>query len=106
MSWRRGWGRGEWGDGAWGNPDPVAVTGVAGTSSVGSVTVVGAANVTLTGVSATGAIGTEIVGISVTVSLTGVSASGLVRPVNVWGPIDTSQTPAWQDIVTPTGIAA
>ncbi len=44
-----GWGRGTWGQAEWGNPLPVEVTGVAGTSALGSETVVAEANVTLTG---------------------------------------------------------
>jgi hypothetical protein len=98
MSSITGWGRGEWGDGPWGNPDSVVVTGVVGTSGLGSVTVSGAANVTLTGVSATGAIGTEIVGISVSISVTGVSATGEVGSLSIWGLVDTTQTPNWEEI--------
>ena len=99
-------GSGRVGDGPWGSADTIPVTGVAATGAIGTVATLGDVNVTLTGVSATSALGTIITGISVSFEVTGVSASGLIRPVNVWGPIDTSQTPAWQDIVTPTGIAA
>ena len=41
-----GWGRGTWGQGTFGEPIPVSLTGVAGTSALGSETVTGAANVT------------------------------------------------------------
>ena len=34
-----GWGRGTWGQGSWSNPLPVEVTGVAGTSALGSESV-------------------------------------------------------------------
>tara|TARA_R100001126_G_scaffold92653_1_gene62636 strand:- start:263 stop:565 length:303 start_codon:yes stop_codon:yes gene_type:complete len=98
MSSITGWGRGEWGDGPWGNPDSVVVTGVVGTSGLGSVTVLGDTNVTLTGVSATSALGTVITGISTTFTVTGVSATGEVGSPNIWGLVDTAQTPNWQEI--------
>ena len=44
-----GWGRGTWGEGAWNEEIPVTVTGVAGTGSVGTVTVTADANVSVTG---------------------------------------------------------
>ena len=52
-----GWGRGTWGQGAWNEEIPVEVTGQAGTSSVGSVTVIAGANTSVTGISATSAVG-------------------------------------------------
>ena len=49
MSAITGWGRSTWGSGAWGEAVPVTVTGVAGTSALGSVTVTGDANVSVLG---------------------------------------------------------
>ncbi|MGB0199542.1 MAG: hypothetical protein ACPF80_05875, partial [Flavobacteriaceae bacterium] len=47
--------------GEWSNPIPVEVTGVSGTATLGSETVVATALVTVTGFSATGALGNETV---------------------------------------------
>jgi len=51
-----GWGRGTWGEGAWSTALPVELTGQEATGAVGSVTVVGLANVSPTGQEATGAV--------------------------------------------------
>ena len=52
-----GWGRGTWGQLTWSEPIPVVVTGVAGTTALGSETVIAKALVSVTGVSATSALG-------------------------------------------------
>ena len=67
-----GWGRGTWGQGAWGTALPVAVTGVAGTSALGSETATGGATIAVTGVVGTSALddGTAVQAAAVT----GVSA--------------------------------
>ena len=52
-----GWGRGAWGDGAWNAEAPVAVTGPAATSALGSVTVAASALVVETGVEGTTQLG-------------------------------------------------
>jgi hypothetical protein len=39
-----GWGRGTWDEGAFGEPIPVALTGVAGTSALGTETATGNSN--------------------------------------------------------------
>ena len=56
----------------------IAVTGVAGTSALGSETVTGGATASVTGVVGTGNIGVSL----------------------VWGDIDTSQTANYQDLTT------
>ena len=59
-----GWGRGTWGQGAWNAPLPVEVTGVAGTTALGSESVLPAITVAVTGVSGTTAVGSESVAAS------------------------------------------
>ena len=59
-----GWGRGTWGEGAWNAPLPVEVTGVAGTTALGSETVLPAITVAVTGVAGTTAVGSESVAAS------------------------------------------
>ena len=73
-----GWGRGTWNQSAWNTPLSVLVTGVAGTSALGSETVTGGATASVTGVVGTGNIGVSL----------------------VWGDIDTSQVPNWQIVNT------
>ena len=73
------WGEGAWGLGAWGEGSisvSVNVTGVASSSSIGTVNVVGLANVSPTGVTASGAIGIETVAAKANVDVTGVFATG------------------------------
>jgi len=93
-----GWGRGAWGSGTWGEVEPVSVTGVAGTSGLGSVTVLPACNVSVTSNRGIGSVGTVTTGISGTYAVTGVSATGEVGSPNIWGLVDTAQTPNWQEI--------
>ena len=104
----------------------VAVTGVAGTGSVGAVTIVGHANVSVTGVAGTGVLGsffttntvvqmTSAIGTATTsgdanVAVTGVSATGAIGVLGtIWGNIipsqnsnfsntTVSQTPSWVEI--------
>ena len=71
-----GWGRETWGSGAWGQAAPVEVTGVAGTGAVGNVTAA----------------------IPKVVAVSGVSATASTSGANVWGLVDTSQTPNWKQI--------
>ena len=52
-----GWGRGTWGQGTWGQPIPVVLSGLAGTSSLGSITVSANADVTVSGLNSTSALG-------------------------------------------------
>ena len=51
-----GWGRGTWGQLTWGEPLPVVITGVAGTTALGSETATGGATVAVTTVAGTGAV--------------------------------------------------
>lgn len=98
MSSITGWGRAGWGTDGWGTPDDLDVTGVAGTSALGSVTVTPVCNVSVTGERAIGSVGTVTTGISGTYAVTGVSATGEVGSPNIWGLVDTAQTPNWQEI--------
>ena len=93
----------------------IAVTGIAGTGSVGSVTVVGVANVSVTGVSGTSALGsffttntvvqmTSAIGTPTTVGeanieVTGVSATSAIGVLGtIWGNIIPSQTSNFTNI--------
>ena len=95
-----GFGRGTYGQGAWNTELPVIVTGVAGTSALGSETVVAAAVVSVTGVAGTSALGSETVEANADVAVTGVSATGAIGSVFLWTDIDTTQVPSWADIST------
>ena len=99
------------------------VTGVQTTTALGSVSIVTGAVVALTGVEATGAVGTATVELNTSISVTGVQAttalgsvtalSTVIVPItglvayartstaNVWGLIDSSQTPSWDTIANP-----
>ena len=94
----------------------VSVTGVSGTSAVGSVTVVGVANVSVTGVSGTTALGsffttntmvrmTSAIGTPTTVgeaniAVTGVSATSAIGVLRaIWGNIIPSQTSDFTNII-------
>ena len=72
-----GWGRGTWGEGAWNAPLAVEVTGVTGTTALGSETALPAITVAVTGVAGTTAVGSETVTTTetVAVSVTGVSGT-------------------------------
>ena len=95
-----GFGRGTYGQGAWNTELPVIVTGVAGTTALGSETVVAAAVVSVTGVAGTSALGSETVEANADVAVTGVSATGAIGSVFLWTDIDTTQVPSWADIST------
>ena len=89
------------GSGTWGIKVPVFVTGVEGTTALGSEEVTGVATVSVTGVEATGGLGTASVVFGTTVIPTGVNATGVIGDVNIWALIDTSQTPNWVAISAP-----
>src|SRR5210317_1358171 len=75
-----GWGRQAWDDGPWGEPVPVTLTGFEATGAVGSLTVIGVANVTVDGQEATGAInGVGVNGNAVAVLPSIVSSVGTPR---------------------------
>jgi hypothetical protein len=93
-----GWGRGSWNDGAWGTALPIAVTEVAGTTGLGSVTVTADSNVSVTGLAGTGAIGTVIASSPKVVDVTGVLGTFELNSVSVWGQITPDQTPNWAAI--------
>ena len=113
-----GWGRSSWSSGAWNR----SITGTLDVSgSVGTaISRVPDANAEVTGLSATGAVGTVVIptvntevdgiGINanvgsveiflpdVTLFVTGVSATGNIGKTTMWGLVNTSQTPNWQEI--------
>ena len=92
-----GWGRGTWNLGAWGTALPVASTGLAGTTGLGSVVAAASASVSVTGLVGTSALASVIAGGGVLVASTGVFATGAVGDERTWSDINTSQTPQWQD---------
>jgi hypothetical protein len=113
-----GWGRSSWSSGAWNR----AITGTLDVSgSIGSIEAVTPdAVVDVTGLSTTGAVGTvviptvntEVDGIEinanvgsveillpdVTLFVTGVGSTGSIGTTTMWGLVDTSQTPNWEEI--------
>ena len=75
------------------------VTGVVGTSALGTVTTEHTALISPTGVSATSATGTIDIQASCVLTLTGVTGTGSIGEENVWGAIVPSpQSPTWTDI--------
>ena len=72
------------------------ITGVAGTSALGSVTAAIGINPEVTGLVGTSALGSVLAGTSATISAVGVVSTGSVGVPLVWGDIDTSQVPNWQ----------
>ena len=70
-----GWGRGTWGEGAWNQSVPLAVTGVAGTTALGSPTVQNVLEIPVTGVAGTGAVGTVTTDCQAVVVPTGVQGT-------------------------------
>ena len=57
------------------------------------------ANVNVTGVFAVGQVGTVTINASANVNLTGVRTVVRLNTVNVWGLVDTAQTPNWTEVV-------
>ena len=79
----------------------VSVTGVVGTSALGSETAAAGAIMAVTGLAGTTALGSESVIAKAVISLTGVSATGETSTFGlVWGNIDTSQTANYSNIST------
>ena len=70
----------------------VSVTGVQGTTALGTVAIILAPNVSVTGVQGTTALGTVTVTADANVSVTGVSATGELGVVLVWSVIPTPST--------------
>jgi hypothetical protein len=104
----QGWGNAAWGFGnvsfvATGSVgsvtvvlNPIEVTGVVGTVSVGSVIVNASANTSVTGLQALGQLGSVTVETgNIIVDLVGVSCTASVTSVSVWITINDSQTPSW-----------
>ena len=96
-----GWGRETYGSGAWNSPAPVAVTGIAGTGGVGSVSIGTGIGVSVTGVAGTGQGGSgTTIGLPIIFSVTGVSATGQTSQLNVWSGVGPNQTANYQLVVT------
>ena len=93
-----GWGRGTWGQLTFGEPLPVTLSGLAGTSALGTATTVSNNNISVSGYTVTSALGTATVDAKATATLTGVAAITGTPTVNVWGLVDDSQTPSWSTI--------
>lgn len=76
----------------------VGFTGLSG--SVGSVVVAIAEEIDVTGLAGTSAVGSVTIGQGegITVELTGVAATGSAGVINIWGSINDSQTPNWSAI--------
>ena len=77
----------------------VYVTGVVGTTALGTATVNADANVTATGVEGVTALGTIAVTVSIDVLVIGVQGIGEIGAFMVWSDIDTAQTNRWVDVV-------
>ena len=73
----------------------VAFTGL--TASAGSVTALAGTIISVTSVAATGSVGSVTVtaGTGATIEAAGIEATGGAGTINIWGPVDTSQTPSW-----------
>ena len=73
----------------------VAFTGL--TASAGSVTALAGTIVSVTSGVATGSVGSVTVsaGSGATIEASGIAATGGTGTINIWGPVDTSQTPSW-----------
>jgi len=92
-----GWGRSSWSSGAWNESitGTLDVNGLLGTATSATPD----ALVNTTGVSTSGNIGSVLVSEGPTnILVTGVNANGGIGTILVWGVIDTSQTPNWQEI--------
>ena len=76
----------------------VAVTGVLGTTALGTVTVDAEASAPVTGVLGTTGLGVVSIDAKANVTLTGVSGTGELTSALVWGNVPTSQDPNWQII--------
>tara|TARA_Y100001938_G_scaffold138123_1_gene203173 strand:+ start:228 stop:665 length:438 start_codon:yes stop_codon:yes gene_type:complete len=137
----QGWSRGAWNDGPWNQITPVviqsgvsgtaatttpgqasvySVSGLAGTSALGSVTMSLITPVDVTSVSGTASVGSQVAIGATTATPSGVSATGSVESVagtgnfvvsitntgltsglgkiNIWENIAVSQTPNWTEI--------
>jgi len=80
-----GWSDGTWGSSFWGGFQDLSfsITGVSGTTAVGTAQGLSTATPTPSGQSATGAVGSVVVSIPVTVEPTGVNATG--KMTDGWG---------------------
>jgi len=73
----------------------VAFTGL--TSGLGSVSALAGTIVSVTSGLATGSVGSVTVtaGSGATIEASGIAATGGAGTINIWSPVDTSQTPSW-----------
>ena len=77
----------------------VYVTGVVGTTALGTATITADANVNAVGVQGNTALGTASVTIDAAVSVVGVQGIAEIGAFMVWSDIDTAQTNRWVDVV-------
>lgn len=113
-----GWGRSSWSSGAWNRaitgtldvsgsvgsaevftPDVIVdVTGLSATGAVGDVNVP-QATINAVGLEANANLGSiEVFLPDIAVFVTGVSSTGNIGKTTMWGLVNTSQTPNWQEI--------
>ena len=77
----------------------VLITGVAGTTALGTATAAAAANAYLIGVAGTTALGIITITTTANVYPIGISAITAVSNVLVWGQIIPNQNPTWVEIL-------
>ena len=92
-----GWGRGTWGAGAWNQEVPVELTGLAGTSALGTLTIATTGNISVgvSGSAGTAAVGSALAGAGASVTETGLQATVSFGDESVVGTA----------LVSPTGLA-
>ena len=77
----------------------VVLTGVYAVGRLGNVNAAANADANVTGVYAVGRVGTVALSLGCTVDLTGVRTVVRLNRVNIWGLVDTAQTPNWTEVV-------
>ena len=77
----------------------VQLTGVSAVGRLGNVDVVESVTFVLTGVNAVGAVGSVTIAAEGSVVPTGVYTVVRLNRVNVWGLVDTAQSPNWAEVI-------
>jgi hypothetical protein len=75
------------------------LTGVTAIGVLGNTDEEAGATVNVTGVYAVGRIGTVTINSSAVINLTGVKTVVRLNKQNVWGLVDTAQTPNWTEVI-------
>jgi hypothetical protein len=78
----------------------VVPTGIAITSTLGSVTTTSDNNIEVTGFAGTTGLGSVTLIAKAVVAITGLEALGKIKTVNVWGLVNDAQTPSYSDVST------